>query len=219
MLIPASNSIHLRRFRQLEARQKEPGTIDWIESTVGPSDVFFDVGANVGVYSVLATIVAPTARVFAFEPEPQTVAALQELVVINRLSITVFPIGLGARTRVTTWPVRGIAAGLSEPQFRDMGGRYIDGLRIGASIVSIDDLIASKVVPTPTHVKIDVDGTDFDVLCGLKKSITDRTLRWIAIEASDEREKRAACDFLAQHSFVPCKRFSSDIMQFFERQS
>jgi hypothetical protein len=48
---------------------KEPGTCEWIDREVKPGDVFYDIGANIGVYSIMAARrVGETGRVFAFEP-------------------------------------------------------------------------------------------------------------------------------------------------------
>src|SRR3990167_5131009 len=53
---------------------KEPSVYEWLQ-TLGPDDVLFDVGANIGVYTVFAAV-CMGARVVAFEPEAQNFAAL-----------------------------------------------------------------------------------------------------------------------------------------------
>ena len=48
---------------------KESGTCEWIKNDIGPGDVFFDIGANIGIYSILAANrVGKTGKVYAFEP-------------------------------------------------------------------------------------------------------------------------------------------------------
>ena len=50
---------------------KEPDTIDWINNFES-DEVFFDIGANVGIYSIWATMHRKV-RTFAFEPEAETI--------------------------------------------------------------------------------------------------------------------------------------------------
>src|SRR5690349_18823938 len=64
--------------------EKEPVTIEWIAG-FAPDDVFVDVGANVGMYSIWAAKTRKT-RVFAFEPEAQNYSLLNRNIVLNDLS-------------------------------------------------------------------------------------------------------------------------------------
>ncbi len=47
---------------------KEPETLDWLEQNLQDHDVFMDVGANIGLYSLYAAKLSPTCKVFSFEP-------------------------------------------------------------------------------------------------------------------------------------------------------
>ena len=59
----------IEQWRATSLLHKEAGTVAWISRSVGPGDVFYDVGANIGIYSLLAALCAgPAGRVFAFEP-------------------------------------------------------------------------------------------------------------------------------------------------------
>src|SRR5574337_127189 len=57
------------RYTRTKSCRKEPETIEWIENTIKPGDVVFDVGANIGAYSlVMAKSSNMGAKVYAFEP-------------------------------------------------------------------------------------------------------------------------------------------------------
>src|SRR5437879_5933266 len=60
----ATSALLLWRARTLFS--KEPETIEWIRS-FGPDDVFYDIGANVGIYSIFAGV--RCRKIYAFEPE------------------------------------------------------------------------------------------------------------------------------------------------------
>jgi len=66
----------MERYRYTTWDTKEPETIAWIDS-FNPHDVFFDVGANVGVYSLYAASRYPWMEIAAFEPMGITFDSLQ----------------------------------------------------------------------------------------------------------------------------------------------
>ncbi len=47
---------------------KEPETVQWIETFINDHDIFYDIGANIGIYSIYSGIIHPNLRVFSFEP-------------------------------------------------------------------------------------------------------------------------------------------------------
>lgn len=62
----------------------EPNETWAIRKILRPGDIFIDIGANIGYFSVLAArLVGPTGRVFAFEPVPPTVERLRHNIKIN----------------------------------------------------------------------------------------------------------------------------------------
>ena len=57
---------------------KEPGTLAWIDTCFKEGDVFYDVGANIGQYSLYAALRHKNIKVYSFEPESQNYAALNK---------------------------------------------------------------------------------------------------------------------------------------------
>ena len=69
----------------------------WIEGFVGPGDVFYDIGANVGAYSLIAArATANRARILAFEPVPSSFLDLSRNVALNACadSVVALPFAL-----------------------------------------------------------------------------------------------------------------------------
>ena len=192
IMVPAANAYHLQRFRWLADGLKEPGTQAWIRQTLRDGDVFLDVGANVGIFTTLAAVVAPKATIYAFEPELQSAAALAELVAINRLPVTVFAAAVGAQTGASVFHLNGaMKAGLSDHQLHrpvsHNGKAFTPAATIGTMVASIDDLVAWGAIKPPTHIKIDVDGQDEQALDGARETM--RSCRWVAVEC--QRNKAA----------------------------
>ena len=90
---------------------KEPCTLEWIAG-FGPEDILFDVGANVGMYTIWAAATKGT-RVFAFEPEAQNYALLNRNIRMNGLQARVkaYCLGLSDKQCVTKLYMGGVAAG------------------------------------------------------------------------------------------------------------
>jgi FkbM family methyltransferase len=71
---------------------KEEGTCTWIREQVRPGEVFYDVGANIGIYTVMAgRQVGASGRVLAFEPHSPTFACLIQNILANDLEEVVSP--------------------------------------------------------------------------------------------------------------------------------
>jgi len=157
----------------------EQRVLETILAEIRPGDIIFDVGANVGLYSVLlARRTGPTGRVVAFEPEPATFARLQANVRLNSLdNVVCVSKALGdhsGEARLFASPVIG-SFSLVE------AGR--DGEE--ASTVEIDQgdrLIGAGQLPPPRLVKIDVEGYEYHVALGLRGTLTSPTCQIVCCE-------------------------------------
>jgi FkbM family methyltransferase len=160
---------------RLRPAAKEPWTVAWIERSLRALDVFWDVGANVGAYALIAASLGrDPARIVAVEPAPASYAALCDNVALNGLerSITPLPVLLGERTGLTT--LEPAEAGAAE---HELGGEGIEALAY-----RLDDLIGTHGLPAPTLMKIDVDGAETAVLSGAADTLARPELRSVLVE-------------------------------------
>ena len=156
-----------RRWRA-RACAKEPWTVEWIERVVDREVVLYDIGANVGAFSLIAARRQPLATVVAFEPGYASFARLCENIVLNCCQQIVIPISvqLWSRTELVALKYRSLAPGQSRhalgswrPRRRGIPreGRYEQPM-LG---MRLDDLARQYALPPPTAVKLDVDGAGF----------------------------------------------------------
>jgi len=183
-------AIHLQltsrpEFQRLHSCTKEPWTVQWIEEYLKPGEVLYDVGANVGAYTLLAAVAIPGARVVAFEPSPANFAALCANVELNGVaaSVTPVPIALGDRTT---------SALLDEDALPGASARLHDA-HTAASGVSVlvdrlDDVVQRFGLPPPDHVKLDVDGLELEVLEGGARLLTSGGVKSAMVELDRERD-------------------------------
>jgi FkbM family methyltransferase len=147
---------------------------------LSPGDVVYDVGANIGWYSLLAArAVGPSGSVMAFEPSLENAVLAQRNAVVNGLAnITVVPAALTDEEGWMTFIQKGSLEGRlekddSEEQARRKANRRIVGVsgRTLVPITTLDSWLARTGRPAPTLVKIDVEGAEVGVLRGMEQTL------------------------------------------------
>ena len=186
---------------RLRACAKEPFTIDWIHRHVGAGEVLYDIGANIGVYSLVAAKkpMGP-ARVFSFEASYGSIAALCTNIVLNGVTadVTPIPVALSDRTDMNVFSLRDIEPGAAR---HALGSDPLDGSAVFQQPVMmyrLDDLIERFALPLPNHIKLDVDGGELAVLDGASRTLASPTLRSVLIEVSSSLSG-AVTDALDRH--------------------
>jgi FkbM family methyltransferase len=172
---------------------KEPDTIEWIGG-FQPGEVFVDIGANVGMYTIWA---AKTRRVraFAFEPESQNYALLCRNIFMNGLTedVVAYCLALSDVASYSLLHLSQFQLGGSCHSFGEKIDHNLDPrdtkLSQGCISTTLDTLVAGGVLPTPNHIKIDVDGLEHKVLAGSPKVLADRRLKSVLVEINTNLEQ------------------------------
>ena len=155
-------------------------------------DHFFDIGANVGSYSILANAHVG-AKTSSFEPLPATVELLKNNKAINGNN--------------ETWKIEILAIGDKENTLwftsdRDTMNQIVnetyEGRKIKVDVVSLDSYCKENET-TPTFIKIDAEGFDENVIIGGERTLEDSNLKAIIIESDTELVKK----LLIKAGFAP----------------
>jgi len=187
--------------RCLWSCRKEPETVKWIEKHVQAGDVLYDVGANVGAYSLVAAKhTKDQAHIYAFEPSFSTFANLCQNIHINNCQNTVTPLPI-ALSDVTTIKNKlhysSVLSGAAEHALNMSVKSQRNGFALPVMSFRIDDLIERFELECANYMKIDVDGNELKVLKGAEKLLGSYELRSVLIElGSDENENGEIIDFL-----------------------
>ncbi|MBM3537969.1 MAG: FkbM family methyltransferase [Alphaproteobacteria bacterium] len=196
---PTRESLHFVR----EFSFREPETLTWIDS-FQPGDVFWDIGANVGQYSLYAAL-APGVRTLAFEPGAASYSALIRNIEINRMDdrIAAYCVGFGEATELSTLNMARTDAGSSMHAIgvdTDSLGRTINvRFRQAVSVYSMDGFLTTFAAPFPTHIKLDVDSIEEKIVAGARQTLADRRLQSMMVEIEgglDTPRARAIVDML-----------------------
>jgi FkbM family methyltransferase len=199
----------LLQTRASSALSKEPDTIEWIER-FDPSDVFWDIGANVGIFSLYAAM-RRGVRVLAFEPFADNYMVLCKNIDINSLGDRIIPycMALAGKTELGLLNLASRDMGAALHQFGRRGetSRY---WTVGHSTFAqgmlgytIDDFIRQFQPPFPTRLKLDVDGLEWQILQGSRQTLRDPRLLSIMVELSlsDQAERDHAMAWLSDSGF------------------
>ncbi len=182
----------LARWRAETFFDKEPETLEWIDA-FADGDVFWDIGANIGLYSLYAAAGKRVSRVLAFEPSPWNTALLAEHIRINDLADTIaaYPLALSDATCPGTLFMRHTTPASAGSSFAEpvgeFGEQFSPVFEQAALGVRIDDLVAWGA-PLPNRIKIDVDGAEERVLAGAVQTLRNPAMRSLSIELDASRE-------------------------------
>ena len=169
---------------------KEPETIAWID-TFKQGETFYDVGANIGVYSLYCASKHPDVTVIAFEPQGENFKALLENRWLNRFkNLHCIPCAIGDYCGHVLLEVPKSEAGATGAQ---VGQRC--SMKEGVPILSIDKI---REFDKPDHVKIDIDGQELSVLNGMTETLP--FIKSILVEVS-KSTKQQVMDILFSHGF------------------
>jgi FkbM family methyltransferase len=175
-------------------RTKEPETVEWLDETIHPGSVLYDVGANVGIYSLYAAHMYPDVRAVSFEPDPLNYARLNKNIHANGFSgrILPYPVACSSHGGVSELNSSAFVEGKAEhvvgrARARDGEPERTFAHRAGLIVVTLDTFIdsAPSLAP-PTHLKIDVDGLDMEVLKGAARTLGRDSLRDVIVEGYHE---------------------------------
>ncbi len=196
---------------------KEPETLEWIHS-FHPNSVFFDIGANIGLYSIYAAK-SVKAQVYSFEPSVFNLPILAKNIHLNHLSdsITLLPFPL------SDVPVSMSKLSLSNDTF---GGALhtfqetytwdsspIDTTTsykvLGMSLDMFHELFLTK---KPRYLKIDVDGIEHLILAGASSLLS--SVESIQVEINDNFvEQESSCtNLLSDLGFVRISKRHSEMI-------
>lgn len=183
---------------------KEPWTVEWIEANLVPGDVLWDVGANVGDYTLIAAKRCPEARIVAAEPAFANFASLCENLLLNGASPNVvpLPVALADGERLGSLGLSDVAAGAAVHTLDASAAAYAQPVLVH----TLDGLVARFGLPAPTLVKLDVDGAEPAVLAGARETLRRPELRSLIVEVEEENGQ-AVVAALAEAGLVLGSRF------------
>jgi FkbM family methyltransferase len=189
---------------------KEPELIEWIDK-MDDDDILWDVGANVGIYSIYAG--KKGLKVFAFEPSALNTFFISKNIELNKLKENVFLIPLAVSDvnefgylNMSSTDVGGALNEFNAKDLKSVGeGNYKKDVifKQGMFSYSTDELIEKYGFEIPNYIKIDVDSIEDRIIYGADKTLSSPKVKGVYLEL-DETEDRTQkmIDFLAERGLI-----------------
>jgi FkbM family methyltransferase len=153
----------------------EKNIIEETLSNLRVGDTFLDVGCNFGAYSVVASkLVGGGGRVIAVDPHPATVEILRENLKLNGCeNVEVLNVAFTDSTGLLSLSFGETNAHLHRSDDLSSPIQVVQGIAGDEALVGL---------PAPAVVKVDVEGHEFAVLCGLKETLSSSACRVLCVE-------------------------------------
>jgi FkbM family methyltransferase len=172
---------------------KEPETLEWIDSFDKRDNfIFWDIGANIGLYSIYNSIKNKNSQTISFEPSTSNLRVLSRNISINNLE---------KKIKIFTQPLSNIKNSflmMKENQFTEGGALNAFGVSFDSQGkkfeskmnyktlgTTINYLLDSNILDVPNYIKIDVDGIEHLILDGADKYLLNKKIKSLSIEINE----------------------------------
>ncbi len=191
-----SNFFHMYFFDNLS--RNEFSLLLYFIKNISKEDIFFDIGANYGFYSLLATNILKERNIHLFEPNPAIFKAVQKTfcdksIISNKLA-------LAQENGVEDFynKLQGFHSGGSSLFKKNIS--YQQYKKIKVKTESINSYCQKEDI-TPTFIKMDIEGGEYDALLGAEKILKNNKDITLAIELKDSEKHKNAIDLLLKIGF------------------
>ena len=174
--------------------EDEPDCLEWIDNTIQAGDVLWDIGTNIGLYSLYASMKAGV-TIYSFEPSAFNFALLVEHVALNKKDNAIHPLCVALSDSTGVFPLNMAntsvgRAGNGLNIARTQEGDFKPVFKQSVPAFKGDDAVKILNIPKPTHIKLDVDGIEGLILRGMPDVLSQ--VKTILVEVEGENEQFAA---------------------------
>ncbi len=155
-------------------------------------DIFFDIGANVGIYSLLASdIVGENGKVIAFEPLPSNINSLKKHIELNKCKNVI----------ICEYALSDCDGTSNFEEHPDNTMGYLSNFGSLKIIThTIDTIIRKKLVPIPNFIKIDAEGAESMILTGATFFLENYSSTLI-VSLHSEQQRIECIEILSRYDF------------------
>ena len=172
---------------------KEPETLEWIDSFEKKENlIFWDIGANIGLYSIYNSLKHPKSTTIAFEPSSSNLRVLTRNISINNLEKNIKVISMPLTNK------KNIFQEMNESQFYEGGAHHSFGetfnqegkefkptMKYNLLGTTINYFLENLILDIPDYIKIDVDGIEHLILEGGDKFLKNEKVKSLSIEVNE----------------------------------
>jgi FkbM family methyltransferase len=190
---------------------KEPETLKWINNFKKKNKmIFWDIGSNIGIYSIYAALKHKNIEIISFEPSTSNLRVLSRNISINKLEnkIKIFQIPVGNKknkflTMKESAFMEGSALHAFGENYNYEGKKFSSNNSYKIYGTTINYLINQKILDIPDYIKIDVDGIEHEILQGANLYLKNLKIKSLLIELNKDFKKQfnSAVKILSKNKF------------------
>ena len=172
---------------------KEPETLEWIDSFQTKDNlIFWDVGANIGLYSIYNSLKHPKSTTIAFEPSSSNLRVLTRNISINNLEKNIKVVSVPLTNKKNIFQemnegqfVEGGALNSYGEKFDFEGKEFKSTMKYSLLGTTMNFFIENSILDIPDYIKIDVDGIEHLILQGGDKFLFNEKIKSLSIEINE----------------------------------
>ena len=173
---------------------KEPETLEWIDNFEKKDKIiFWDIGANIGLYSIYSVLRNENVSTISFEPSTSNLRVLSRNISINNLEnkikILSAPLSNKENEFLTMNEGDFIEGGALNTfgENYDFAGELFDSkMKYKILGTTIKNLLDNNILEIPNYIKIDVDGIEHLILEGAGEYLKDKRIKSLSIEINED---------------------------------
>ena len=200
---------YLTYYRASTFSDKEPETLEWIES-FNENSIFFDIGSNIGLYSIYAAKLKKS-KVYCFEPSVFNLELLVQNIHLNNVNdnTVILPLALNDKNSIEAFNLSNLSKGGALSSFGKNYNQYGEKINIKNYYYTVgmklDNLVKYLNIDSPNYIKIDVDGIEHLILNGMTDILEKTQSILIEITESFEEQSKICKEILTSKGFVQKK--------------
>ena len=230
----------LIKWRVETLRTKEPETLEWIDTfNKNEKIIFWDIGANIGLYSIYNALRNNNSLTISFEPSTSNLRTLSRNIYLNNLQnkIKIFSLPLGNKENVFLNMkeknfYEGGALNSFGVNYNFEGKSFKDEMNYDLFGTTINFCLKQSFLDIPDYIKIDVDGIEHLILDGANEFLKNKKIKSISVEINENFKEQfektlkimEECDFSIKHKkrndslFQENSKFSNLYNYIFEKK-
>ncbi len=190
---------------------KEPETLEWIDSFEKKKNlIFWDIGANIGLYSIYNSLKNPESTTIAFEPSSSNLRVLTRNISINNLEKKIKIVSIPLTNKKNTFQemkegqfIEGGAMNSFGEKFDFEGKEFQGSMKYNLLGTTMNYFIENSILEIPDYIKIDVDGIEHLIIEGGNKFLTNQKVKSLSIEINEnfKEQYKKVLDLMKKNNF------------------
>ena len=200
---------------------KEPETLEWIDNFEKKENlIFWDIGANIGLYSIYNALKNPKSTTIAFEPSSSNLRVMTRNISINNLEKNIKVISMPLTNKINTFQemkegqfIEGGAMNSFGEKFDFEGKEFQTTMKYNLLGTTMNYFIENSILEIPDYIKIDVDVIEHLILEGGDKFLTNQKVKSLSIEINEnfKEQYEQVLDLMEKNKFrILHKKFNDD---------